>query len=60
MSDYYNNIEGLLEYLRELSDMFPHKSLTDLIAMAGEMHVDYISNRDLMDSVKKLILQNLK
>lgn len=57
--DYYSNIDGLMDYLKELSQLYPKKSLTELISMAGEIPVPYLDNKDLMDSIKKIILQNM-
>ena len=59
MGDYYNNIDGLLEYIKELSDLYPKKSLTELISMSAEIPVPYVDNRSLMDAIKKVILQNM-
>lgn len=59
MQDYYNNIDSLLDYIKELSDMYPKKSLTELISMSGDVVVPYIDNKSLTDSIKKVILQNM-
>lgn len=57
--NYYSNIDGLLDYIRELSELYPKKSLTELISMAGEIPVPYLDNQSLRDSIKKIILQNM-
>jgi hypothetical protein len=56
---YDTNREGLYEQIEEICQLLPNKSLGEVLSLATDRELFYLTDRELMNTLKEFYLQNM-